>query len=108
MVEFTILRSGTISIMRVKVNEQGLGRTETHLAGSIDRLGHFCPTHLPPTVRLHPDDMRVIAQKGEEVKVYGIEPPVCDKCGGTPMFPRSTVTDVGVLTCAEEIHPVAE
>lgn len=48
-----------------------------------------------------PEDLVEIAKKADEAQRYGREIPVCEKCKGTPNFPRG----VAKSFCEEKIHP---
>lgn len=53
-------------------------------------------------VRLSAEDLKAVALKEEEVLKYGIDPPICPRCNGTPHFP--TQLKNSNFWCGEEIH----
>ena len=74
------------------------GKEEFYLSVYVGPTGM---SHLSPNI------LRRIADKWGECQIHGLNPPICNICKGTPLFPKEIDHPiVGKMTCQEEIHPM--
>ena len=101
MVEFKLFGK----TLHAHVDKQGPNKNRMGYAGEFGEEGQFRLHSSLHIVEISPQDLRVIALKSEEVKLFGIQPQLCSICQGSPFFPNERPAVKGEYDAHVCIHP---